>query len=621
MTGIDQAASQPAELRRRRTDGYLPVEYYAAIGDGRTLALVGADGSIDWMCLPNLDSPSVFAALLDPAGGGSFSCAPAVGYEMTRSYVEETNVLQSEFTTAEGAVRVTDAMTIDSSQIAPWRELVRRVEGLSGTVPMQWRLRPRFDYGQRSRDPVRRDDALVYEHGGLQLALSRFQAGEAEIEDGAVKGGFELAQGQTATLALTAGDGVALPTPPLADLERRLQSTIEHWRGWVGHTRYEGPWTEAVKRSLLAIRLLTGTRAGAIAAAGTTSLPEVIGGERNYDYRFGWVRDLSFAVEALLRMGMNELAHTSVEWLLQAVGRTRPRVDPVYALTGEVVRSQQQLQLPGYRASAPVHLGNQAGSQLQLGGFGDLLETIWSYANRGHVLASSTGVRLADAADLLSSIWHNQDAGLWELSDYAHYATSKIGCWTAFERLLDLARQRQVPTRNVGRWQAERDRIREFVETRLWSDGRGSYVMKAGSEMLDCGVLLAARREFTDPRGPRMNGTIDAIGSELHAGGPLLYRYSGMQDEENAFLACSFWMVEALALAGRRDQAAEMMEGMVSLANDVGLYSEEMDPGTHAMLGNFPQTLTHLALINAAALLAETPQAGGRPTRLPLSER
>jgi GH15 family glucan-1,4-alpha-glucosidase len=606
MTSVHEASPhQPVELQRR-TDGYLPIEGYAAIGDGRTLALVGVDGSIDWMCLPNLDSPSVFAALLDPAGGGSFSLAPSVRYEVTRSYIDDTNVLQSEFTTEGGAVRVTEAMTVDSTQTTPWRELVRRVEGLSGTVPMEWRLRPRFDYGQHSHDPVRRDDALVYEHRDLQLALSCFEAGQPDVEGGTISGKFQARQGRTATLAVTASDGVALAIPPLVDLERRLQSTIDLWRGWVEHTRYEGPWSEAVKRSLLAIRLLTGTRTGAIAAAGTTSLPEVIGGERNYDYRFGWVRDLSFAVEALLRVGMNELADASVEWLLRGVGKTHPRVDPVYGLTGEVLRSQQQLPLPGYRGTSPVHLGNQAGGQLQLGGFGDLLETLLSYANRGHVLASSTGERLADSADLLCSIWRNQDAGLWELSDYAQYATSKIGCWTAFERLLDLARQRQVPARNVGRWQAERDRTREFVETRLWSDSRGSYVMKAGSEMLDCGVLLAARREFADPRGPRMNGTIDAVRSELHAGGPLLYRYSGMQEEENAFLACSFWMVEALALAGRRDEAAEMMEGMVSLANDVGLYSEEMDPSTHAMLGNYPQALTHLALINAAALVAET---------------
>jgi GH15 family glucan-1,4-alpha-glucosidase len=606
MSRVNEAPTpEVLEVQPRRADGYLPVEDYAAIGDGRTLALVGVDGSIDWMCVPELDAPSVFGALLDPAGGGSFSLAPAIGYEVTRSNVQSTNVLQSEFTTAEGAVRVTEAVTLDTSQSTPWRELVRRVEGLARTVPMEWRLRPRFDYGRQSHEPERRGEALVYRHGDLQLGVRSFDAGQPEVRDEIVRGAFVLTEGRAALLALTAGEGIALPIPELRDLERRLQMTIDLWRDWVGHTSYDGPWKEAVQRSLLAIRLLADGRSGAIAAAGTTSVPEVIGGKRNYDYRFAWVRDLSYTVNALLSAGMTELAHASVGWLLSAVRNTHPRVDPVYALTGEVVRSQKQLPLPGYRTTSPVHVGNQAGSQLQLGGFGDLMETVWRYATSGHVLAPGVGQRLADSADLVCSIWHNEDAGLWELQDYAHYATSKISCWTALERLLDLSQQGQVPARHTHRWRIERDRIRELVERRLWSGSRGSYLMKAGSEILDCGVLLAARRNFADPRGPRMNGTIDAIRSVLDAGGPLLFRYSGMQEEENAFLACSFWMVEALALAGRREQAAEIMDRMVSLANDVGLYSEEMDPGTHAMRGNFPQALTHLALINAAALFTE----------------
>jgi GH15 family glucan-1,4-alpha-glucosidase len=234
-----------------------------------------------------------------------------------------------------------------------------------------------------------------------------------------------------------------------------------------------------------------------------------------------------------------------------------------------------------------------------------LLETLWHYADAGHVLSPETGKRLADCADLLCAIWLNEDAGLWELGDSAQYATSKIGCWSALERVLDLASQDQVPARHVPRWRSERDRIREFIETRLWSDARQSYVMKAGSEMLDCGVLLGARRGFADPLGARMTGTIEAIRSELAAAGPLFYRYSGMREEENAFLACSFWMAEALALGGRHHEAAEIMDSMVSLANDVGLYSEEMEPSSHAMHGNFPQALTHLALISAAAIVSE----------------
>jgi GH15 family glucan-1,4-alpha-glucosidase len=600
---------RPVAAEPRRTDGYLPIEDYAAIGDGRTLALVGIDGSIDWMCVPELDSPSLFGALLDPSDGGSFSLAPTLPFEVQRSYLPDTNVLQSEFTTAAGTVRVTEAVTLDTAQAAPWRELVRRVEGGSGRVPMEWRVRPRFAFGQQSREPVRRAGSLVYRYGELQVGVKAWGAGEPEVHGAAVAGSFEIGGGEQALLALVASDDVALPSPDRSDIERRLASTIELWREWVRRTTYDGPWKEAVKRSLLAIRLLADGRTGAIAAAGTTSLPEVIGGKRNYDYRFGWVRDLSFTVEALLRVGMEELSHASVGWLLQAIERTHPRVDPVYALTSEVVRSQRPLPLPGYRSSAPVYVGNQAGSQLQLGGFGDLLETVWRYADRGHVLSAQLGERLADSADLLCAIWHNQDAGLWELGDYAQYATSKISCWTALERLLDLVSHEQVPARHRDRWHAERDRIREFIETELWSEPRRSYVMKAGSDMLDCGLLLAARRGFADPRGPRMTATINAIRSELRADGPLLYRYTGMQEEENAFLACSFWMVEALALAGLREEAAEVMDEMVSLANSVGLYSEEMEPGNHAMRGNFPQALTHLALISAAAILGDSHEA------------
>ena len=595
----------PAQAQPRRTDGYLPVGDYAIVGDGRTLALIGIDGSIDWMCLPDLDSPSVFAALLDPADGGSFSLAPAIPFEVSRGYVPDTNVLQSEFSTDQGTVRITEGITVDNAQNAPWRELVRRVEGISGTVPMRWQLRPRFGYGQEAPDPARLADQFVYRFRRLQVGLKSWDAGEPAVRDGVVTGSFDVDAGGRATLAMLASEDVALPSPERRAVERRLEATIELWRDWIGRCSYDGPWQDAVRRSLLAIRLLADGRTGAITAAGTTSLPEVIDGPRNYDYRFGWVRDLSFTVDALLRVGMQELSHASVGWLLGAVRRTHPRVDPVYSLNGEVVRSQRELALPGYRGTAPVHVGNQAGSQLQLGGYGDLVETVCRYAQSGHVLAPETGERLADVADLLCAIWRNQDAGLWELGEEAQYATSKIGCWTALARLLDLVEMGQVPARHVARWKSERDRIRDFVENQLWSQERGSYVMKAGSEMLDCGVLLAARRGYADPTGARLNGTIDAIRSELHAAGPLYYRYSGMQEQENAFLACSFWMAEALALASRRDEAAEIMDGMIGLASDVGLYAEEMEPGTHAMRGNFPQALTHLALISAAALYSE----------------
>jgi GH15 family glucan-1,4-alpha-glucosidase len=589
----------------RRNDGFLPIEDYAAIGDGLSIALVGLDGSIDWLCLPQLDGPSVLGALLDPAEGGSFSLAPTTPFSASRRYLPGTNVLETDYRTDHGSVRVTDALTVGRGRAGRWRELVRCIEGRSGEVPMRWRLRPRFDYGSRGVEPELTPDRALWRHGRIQLALRAWNAGEPSASSDAVDGALTVKEGMRAMLVLVAGDGPALTLPEREEVQQRLDATLSMWREWIGGSSYQGPWKQAVERSLLTLRLLSRSPGGAIAAAGTTSLPETLGGERNYDYRFAWVRDLSFSADALLNVGMRELAHDAVAWLLDAVSSTRPRVDPVYRLDGRPLRAQQPLTLDGYRASKPVYTGNQAGTQLQLGGFGDLLETIWLCVDSGSVLAPDAGQQLADSVELLCAIWENQDAGLWELGDYAHYATSKLGCWTALRRALDLAACDQIPARDVSRWRVERDRIHRFIETRLWSESRRSYVMKAGGELLDCGVLLASRRGYGDPGGERMRSTIAAIREELHADGPLLYRYSGMAGEENAFLACSFWLVEALALAGQRDEAAEMMDALVALGNDVGLYSEEMEPGSHAMLGNFPQALTHLALINAAASIGE----------------
>lgn len=606
FVGDGAAIGEPKLRSTRRVDGFLPIEDYATIGDGHTIAQVGRDGSIDWLCLPDLDSPSVCGALLDPGKGGSFALAPSEPFTATRRYLPQTNVLLTDLETEHGVVRVTEAFTMEPGRAAKWRELVRKVEVVSGEVPMRWRLNLRFDYGHSSVDPTRHGGALLWRHGRLQVALRSWSAGEAEVTHEDVHGSFVAVEGKSAMLVLVASEDSGLPIPDRDDVEHRLADTCRIWRRWMSHCRYDGPWKAAVERSLLALRLLARGSTGAIAAAGTTSLPETIGGKRNYDYRYAWVRDLSFTADAFLRVQMRAPAHDAATWLLDAVAKTLPRVDPVYTLDGEVVRSQKASSLEGYRASSPVHVGNAAGSQLQLGGFGDLMETIWMCVDAGDVLAPTVGAGLADAADLVCAIWANQDAGLWELGDYADYTTSKIGCWTALHRALALADCAQVPPRHLSRWQTERDRIHQFIETRLWSESKRSYTMKADSDLLDCGVLLAARRGYPNSQGPRMRSTIAAIGSELRAEGPLLYRYSGMSEEENAFLACSFWMIEALALTGRTDEAASAMDSMIALANDVGLYSEEMEPGSHAMRGNFPQALTHLALVSAASILHQS---------------
>jgi GH15 family glucan-1,4-alpha-glucosidase len=597
-------ATEPAATPQR-ISGYPEIGDYAAIGDGRSLALVARDGSIDWLCLPRQDAPSVFAAIVDAARGGRFSLEPAVPYSVERRYVERTNVLQTDFRTGDGVVRVTDAFTLDLGRQVPWRELVRRVECLGEQgVPMRWRFEPRFDFGRQAAQFSRREDAHVARDGALALALQTWEAGEPSVADGAVDGSFTAGPGAPALLAMTATEGEPLPLPGREALERRLAATGEAWRAWVGRHSYDGRWRESVERSLLALRLLTDPQTGALLAAGTTSLPEVVGKSRNFDYRFGWVCDAAFAMDALMRFGMEQTGYSALTWLLEAEGRTHPRLNPVYHLDGSPLKGQHKLPLAGYRASQPVHVGNQAGSQRQLGSWGDFTDTVYLYATHGHLLSPEIGERLADCADLVSRIWRRDDAGLWEISD-ADYTTSKMSCWTVFDRVLALAEDGQVPQRHTARWREAREEIHRYVETRMWSPEKGSYVMKSGSDMLDCGTLLASRRGFCDPQGERINGTIDAIRSELGAGGPLLYRYSGMQDKEHAFLACSFWMVEALARAQRIDEAAETMDALVGLATDVGLYSEEMDASEQLMRGNFPQALTHLSLLNAAAIFEE----------------
>jgi len=594
-----------ARARVERVDGYLPIEQYAAIGDGRTLALVGCDGSIDWMCLPELDAPSAFASILDPERGGCFIVTPAVPFRVQRQYIHGTNVLQTRFEADCGVVEVTDAVTLEPGFQAPWRELVRVIEGVAGEVPMRISCQPAFRFGQSPAVWETTESGFVTRDHDLLVGLQGWDVGELRIDGSAVAGESVIRKDDRGVLAFCSTDDQALPMPDRESVERRLAATPETWRSWISRHTYAGPWREAVERSLLALNLLADGRSGAIAAAGTSSLPEAIGGQRNYDYRFAWVRDLSFTVDAMLRMGMDALAYRSIAWIVQAVEQTAPRVDPVYTLTGQVLRDQRPLELAGYRRTTPVNLGNKAGSQLQLGGTGDLLQTIWQSACHGAILSPQVGERLADIADQLCLIWRRPDAGLWELGSYAQYTTSKLSCWVAFERVLDLVAMGQVPPRSVNRWKREREAVRHYIETELWSERRQSYRFKADSDELDCGVLLAARRGYLPRGSERLNSTIDAISSELDAGDGLLYRYSGMQEEENAFLACSFWMVEALAYVGRLEEAQARMGQLVGHANDVGLFSEEMEPSGHSLRGNYPQALSHLALINAAAILEQ----------------
>ncbi len=583
---------------------WAPIRDYAVIGDGRTVALVRRDATIDWLCLPNLDSGSVFAALLDSERGGGFALSPSVPFGVERRYVPGTNVLETTFRTDDGAVRVTDAMTLPDARLGPFRELARRVEGLAGRVPMRWRIEPRFHYGQGSvRIQARRPFPVALSHGDA-LAMCAWDAGGSRCDAEAVSGEFEAREGSHALLALASAHGEPLVVPARAEVEARLDATVAYWQRWSGELTYAGAWRDAVVRSALALKLLVFAPSGAIAAAPTTSLPEAIGGDRNWDYRFSWLRDSSFTLEALLQLGRHTEATAFFWWFMHATRLTHPRLHPFYRLDGGAYAPETIVPLAGYRDSRPVRVGNDAAAQLQLDTFGNLLDTAYAYADRGFRIDRDTAGELADLADFVCTAWREPDRGIWEVRMASrHFTHSKAMCWIALDRAVRLAERGVLPPQRSARWKQEAARVRAFIDERCWSASKQTYVRFAGSEELDASLLLLPILRYADVRDPRMIRTTDAVRRELGRG-PLVYRYlgdDGLRGGEGVFLCCSFWLVEALALTGRREDAAALMDALLALGNDVGLYAEEMSPETHEFLGNFPQGLVHLALISAAA--------------------
>ncbi|MEX2194241.1 MAG: glycoside hydrolase family 15 protein [Thermoleophilaceae bacterium] len=591
----------------RRFGGYAPIGSYAAIGDGRTVALVAGDGSVDWLPLPELDSPSAFGAILDAERGGRFALSPQSPYTTERRYVPGTNVLETTFATDTGRVRVTDAMTLTAGGLGPLRELSRRVEGLAGHVPMSWSVEPRFGYAGVKTRMGWRAGVPVATAGGDALAVCSFDAGVPEAGGGVICGRFEAREGKRALIALCATHQEPLVIAARDELESRLEATSSIWRRWSDDLTYPGPWRESVIRSALALKLLVHAPSGALAAAATTSLPEDVGGGRNWDYRFSWVRDSAFMLNALLGLSCAPEARAYFWWLMHASQLTHPRLRVLYRLDGGAHAPERTLPLDGYRGSRPVRVGNAAAAQNQLDTYGELLQTAWLYATTGHRIDRDVARRLAEVADLVCDIWRQPDAGIWEVrSEERHFTQSKMMCWIALDRALKLADRRLIPDRHAKRWRNEAEAIRVFVETRCFSEWKRSYVRSADSSELDASLLLGVLFSYGHAKSERWVGTIDALRREL-AHGPFVRRYSGedgVAGPEGAFMACSFWLVESLARTGRVDDAVKLMDELVGLANDVGLYAEEMDPTTGAFLGNVPQGLSHLALISAALAIA-----------------
>jgi GH15 family glucan-1,4-alpha-glucosidase len=428
------------------------------------------------------------------------------------------------------------------------------------------------------------------------------------LDAGAIRGRFEAREGTQALIAVCAAHHEPLVIPTRAELEARVEATAAMWRGWSDDLTYAGPWRDAVIRSALALKLLVHAPSGALAAAATTSLPEEIGGERNWDYRFSWVRDSAFTLGALLSLSCAPEARAYFWWLMHASQLTHPHLRVLYRLDGGARAPERTLALAGYRGSRPVRAGNAAAAQRQLDTYGELLQTAWRYAATEHRIDADIARRLAEIADLVCGIWKEPDAGIWEVrSEERHFTQSKMMCWVALDRARDLADRALIPNRNAEHWREEAAAIREFVETRCYSEEKQSYTRSADSPELDASLLLGVLFSYGDARTERWAGTIEAVRREL-GHGPYLRRYTGddgLAGSEGAFLTCSFWLVEALARTGRTRDAVQLMNQLVALANDVGLYAEEIDPATGAFLGNMPQALSHLALISAALAVAE----------------
>lgn len=601
---------------------FLPIGAYAVIGDCRAAALVALDGAIDWLCLPHFDSPSVFGAILDRKQGGRFSVSPSAIRSVSRRYVDATNVLETTFVTETGRVRLTDAMTVASEaeksvELWPDHELVRRVEVLDGEAIVHVTFDPRPDYG-RVRPAFRRDAALGFActRGPEAIAVQSDIRLEADGGPG-VHGRALLRAGERRYVSMTYEQRLPSIVPAIGErAERALATSIRWWRNWADDCTYDGPHRDAVMRSALALKLMTFAPSGAVVAAPTTSLPEEIGGVRNWDYRYCWLRDASLTLRALFELGFMIEAEAFLSWMLHATRLSWPKLQILYDVYGRTRLHEGELNhLEGYQGSKPVRVGNAAIDQLQLDTYGEVIDAAARYVEVGGRLNRATARMLEGLGRTVMQTWREPDEGIWEVrGGRRHHTLSKAMCWVALDRLVWLAGLGQVrgPVEN---WKRDREAIRTLIESHAYNPALGSYTSVLDGDDVDAGLLLLGLHGYADPASTRMRNTWDRIDERL-AAGPLLYRYradDGLPGAEGAFGICSFWAVECLARQGRTDEAESRFEGLLSFANDVGLFAEEIDPSSGTALGNFPQAFTHVGLINAALTLASAKSGERRP--------
>ncbi len=581
-----------------------PIENYALIGNTRAAGLVGRDGSIDWLCVPRFDSPACFAALLGERDNGRWLLAPqGPTTRVSRRYRPQTLMLETQFETAEGTVRLVDCMPIWSGRT----EVVRYVEGVSGRVTMHMELVIRFGYG--ALVPwVRRVHGALHATAGPDSL--RLRAGvELRGEEFTTVATFSVAAGERVPFVLTWFQSHEEPPVPI-DPEAALEATERWWREWCAQCTYDGRWPEAVTESLIVLKALTYAPTGGIVAAPTTSLPEYLGGERNWDYRFCWVRDATFSLYALLLAGYHDEAAAWREWLLRAAAGRPQDLQVLYGVAGERNLHERTLDwLKGFAHSGPVRIGNAAAEQLQLDVYGEVMDTL-------HV-ARAAGLDPDDASwrlqrvllEFLESIWSKPDNGIWEVrGPRQHFTHSKMMAWVAFDRAVKAVEIAKLEG-PVDHWRTLRQRIHDEICERGYDVERGTFVQHYGARHTDASLLLMPVVGFLPTRDPRVQGTVRAVERELIADG-LVLRYptetgvDGLPPGEGVFLPCSFWLADNYALAGRRDEATALFERLLALRNDVGLFAEEYDPRSRRMLGNFPQAFTHVGLVNTACNLS-----------------
>ncbi|MFG2072418.1 glycoside hydrolase family 15 protein [Nonomuraea maritima] len=590
---------------------YLPIGEHGLIGDLRTVALVGTNGTIDWYCCPRFDSPSVFGSLLDADKGGAFELCADIPATTKQFYFPDTNVLITRFFASDGVGEIQDFMPIpEDAQEADRHRLIRRVSCVRGAIPFRARIAPRFDYARQPHTVQQDGSRITFASPTLTLAL--FASVPLETDGQDVWSRFTLREGDFAVFALDRVGGSVEPRGcPVEEAEREFGDTVRFWRQWLSRSRYRGRWREVVHRSALTLKLLTYAPSGGIVAAPTTSLPEQLYGPRNWDYRYVWVRDAAFCVYALLRLGFVDEAEAFMGFLSKHVSlacdadNPAPPLQIMYGIDGREDLPEQELNhLEGYRKSAPVRIGNAAAEQLQLDIYGALIDSIYLYNKWGRPISHDRWQEVCTLVNWVSNNWDQPDEGIWETrGGRKNFVYSRLMCWVAIERAMRIAGQRGLPA-DIVRWRQARDTIYRDIMRHGWSEPLQAFVQHFDDEVLDASILMMPLAKFVSPTDPRWLSTLDALGDGL-VSDSLVYRYDplaspdGLEGPEGTFSICSFWYVEALARAGRLDDARLAFEKMLTYANHLGLYAEEIGH-TGEQLGNFPQAITHLALISAA---------------------